>query len=99
MQCGRAAASAVRFRGDSQNISRTKFGEEPQFCEIAAMGKVKTFAQQIAELGDPVPQGIYLLLSFCCMAKSNSLQTSIQKKMVLCRIATMIVDQGRVTMG
>jgi hypothetical protein len=28
------------------------------------MGKVKTFAQQIAELEDPVPRGIYLLFSF-----------------------------------
>lgn len=63
------------------------------------MGKVKTFAQQIAELEDPVPQGIYLLFSFCCLEKSNSLQTSIQRKMVLCRIATMTVDQRRVTMG
>jgi hypothetical protein len=63
------------------------------------MGKVKTFAQQIAELEDPVPQGIYLLFSFCCMATSNSLQTSIQKKMAPCRIATMTADQRRAKMG
>jgi hypothetical protein len=63
------------------------------------MGKVKTFAQQIAELEDPVPQGIYSPFGFCCMAKSNSpLQISIQKR-APCNGATMTAVQRRVMMG